>query len=56
MAVPRPADAWLGADRSATFRAHVERIRRVQVISDASLARLAASNRGRYEALARAPL
>ena len=30
MAVPRPADAWLGADRSATFRAHVERIRRVQ--------------------------
>jgi hypothetical protein len=34
------ADAWLGVDREAMFRAHVERIRAVHAVSEAGLARL----------------
>lgn len=34
------ADAWLGTDRDAMLRAHVERIRAIEVLSDARLARL----------------
>jgi len=38
--VPSEADQWLGVDRAATFRAHVEQLDAIEVRSEASLARL----------------